>query len=779
MPQHRLSLFLTTAAVTVSAVAVSHPTTVNAAPKTPRLTRTADVLGRVVTLSSTCSAGSALTAAPSGSGGLSLQPANNSTAQKFRVVAAGSEIQIVSMPSGLFIGASELKQSQPIAMTAQPLTWRMRFTSPGQVTFTEPSSNLRLDLKGRATAPGSTFHLWPRNSTCAQRFAITPDSLPPTTTVPATTSPATTKPATTSPPTTNPPTTAPTTALPTTVRPTTVPPAPAGPGSKWVRIEANLFVDKVPTLLDIVKKSKASGADTILFSDTKVNMWFANPDTSAKWLPLMKEFAAGVRAEGMKLVLQTAPTGYGTPVLFNDPSLTTGYPLTEVPFTVQGGSLVPEQTASIANGSFETSTSNEPADWDFQDAPGSATFVDTTQVQDGKASLRFEGVGNPSGMARIFTETKVKPFQQYTLSFWVKTEGLSAGYLGPVVTSADGKRKLSAQDYSFAEANGRRYVSKVTALTKDWTQMKMSFNSLSETTVRFGFGTWATTAGKLWVDGVKLESTPTLNIIRRDALPLTVKTAAGAPLKEGSDIALILDPQLGQIDYTGNYDNYHAAPIIKLGANTSLKDGDRVLLNGYHALITMRGQVGMSWHDPKVFAIMKKLHEQAAASIGADGYLVDMEEVRTGGWEPSDIGFGSSGAALAAHTNRVVSDAATATGKPIYIWSDMFDPLQNATDDHYHIRGSLTGSWTTLDAKNLAIVNWKDYDAKGKTKQSVDFFEDLGFKQIIAGYYDRDVQVDYDDWKPALGNPTIMGSMYTSWNDNFEALPGFAALWWK
>jgi Carbohydrate binding domain len=561
--------------------------------------------------------------------------------------------------------------------------------------------------------------------------------------------------------------------------PVTAPPLPRLIQEKWVRTEGNLLVTPVEDILTIARTAKAAGANTVMFSDVKVNLWFGDPDLSRLWLPKMIALRDGVRALGMKLVLQTTPVGYCTPVLFHDPNLTTGYPIVDAPFKVRGGVLVPESTATLVNGSFAERAGARPTGWGYQDGVGTATVLDDVTKHDGSASMRFEGVGQPNGMARAFTEATVKPFHQYTLKFWMKAENLTAGYLGPVIATPGG-RKLSAQHYSVSNGSGRQYFEAPRSFTRDWTEMSIAFNSTDVTSVSLGFGVWSTTAGKLWVDDIRLESTPLLNVVRRDSLPLTVRTADGREVRESIDITPIQDPLMGNIEYSGNFDTYHAAPVVKLTASSALQEADRVLVSGYHAMVTTGGQVGCSWQEPKLLALFKEIHRQAAVNIGADGYLVDLEEVRTGGWEPADSPFGSSGASLSAHTQRVLSDARAVTRVPIYTWSDMLDPTANAVGDFYQVKGTLDGSWKKIDPRVATIVNWKDLDQGTSEVASVKHFSSLGFKQLIAGFYDRDVSANHNFWKAATtGKPGIVGSMYTTWVNDYSKLTEFGNLWWR
>jgi hypothetical protein len=561
--------------------------------------------------------------------------------------------------------------------------------------------------------------------------------------------------------------------------PSTAPPLPGLIQQKWVRTEGNLLVTPVDDILAIARNAKAAGANTVMFSDTKINLWFADSGLAQAWLPKMIALRDGVRGLGMKLVLQTTPVGYCTPVLFHDQNLTTGYPIVDAPLTVRNGSLVPESTATLANGSFAERSGVRPTGWGYQDVAGTATVLDDAVKHDATASMRFGGVGQPNGMARAFTEATVKPFQQYTLKFWVKADNLTAGYLGPVITTPGG-RKLSAQYYSVLNGASRQYFQGTRSLTRDWTEMSIAFNSGDVSSVTLGFGVWSATAGQLWVDDVRLESTPLLNVVRRDSLPLALRTVDGREVRESIDVTPIRDPQLGTIEYPGNFDTYHPAPVVRTVANGALGEGDRVLLSGYHAMVTTGGQVGCSWQEPKLLALFKEIHRQAAVSIRADGYLVDLEEVRTGGWEPADAPFGTSGVSLSAHTQRVLSDARAVTRVPIYTWNDMLDPTANAVVDFYQVKGTLDGSWKKIDPTVATIVNWKDFDQGTTEVASVKHFADLGFKQLIAGFYDSDVTANYNFWKTATaGRPGIVGSMYTTWVNDYSKLTEFGNLWWR
>ncbi len=43
--------------------------------------------------------------------------------------------------------------------------------------------------------------------------------------------------------------------------------------------------------------------------------------------------------------------------------------------------------------------------------------------------------------------------------------------------------------------------------------------------------------------------------------------------------------------------------------------------------------------------------------------------------------------------------------RPLYIWSDMFDPWHNAVSHYYYVEGDLHGSWEGLP-RSATVMNW-------------------------------------------------------------------------
>jgi hypothetical protein len=111
----------------------------------------------------------------------------------------------------------------------------------------------------------------------------------------------------------------------------------------------------------------------------------------------------------------------------------------------------------------------------------------------------------------------------------------------------------------------------------------------------------------------------------------------------------------------------------------------------------------------------------------------------------------------------------------IWVWNDMFDPQHNAVDHYYAVRGSLANSWQGLD-KDVGIVNWHG----GLKGANCKFFADMGLKQILSGYYDSDEDgSQIAEWRQNVKSiPGIVGAMYTTWEDKYEAMAPWAKKAW-
>ena len=105
-------------------------------------------------------------------------------------------------------------------------------------------------------------------------------------------------------------------------------------------------------------------------------------------------------------------------------------------------------------------------------------------------------------------------------------------------------------------------------------------------------------------------------------------------------------------------------------------------------------------------------------------------------------------------------------------WSDMLDPNHNAHGGYYLVGGDYTGSWEHIP-RQMRILCWYFE----KRRQSLDFFSKLGFVTAAGAYYDGDTLDNPKGWREALeSTPAAAGIMYTTWQNRYDLLPGFADL---
>ncbi len=554
--------------------------------------------------------------------------------------------------------------------------------------------------------------------------------------------------------------------------------APASEWQKrWVYITTNLYVDEnVRKIEDILLRARAAEYTGVLLSDTKTLTW-PLLDEPERW----KRNAAKVRAAatrlGLELVVCVFPFGYGEPFLANDPNLAAGLPIRDAALVRRGDRLVPDQPAGVGNGSFEEYRGDRAADFGLQDDSGEGSFVDTKIFREGRASLRFEstGLGKEHGMGRVFQRIAVKPWQQYRIRVWMKAERLTADMLGVVALVS--RRSLQYQDLVVPEEQGFRRVDSADDLTTDWVEQSVTFNSLGYTSVIVGAGVWGAKAGKIWWDDLRVDAVPTLNVLRRGTLPLAVTGRRGAVYEEGRDFDRVEDPALGRSGWPGNYDTRHEPPAIGVPAGSRIREGERVSLSCYHAAIFGRGQVSSALADEKIFDLCERQIEWTSETLAPDGYFFAGDEIRCAGWEPSDMKrFRGSGELLAFNIRRCREIAKRAGGgKPLYVWSDMFDPNHNARANYYLVNNSLAGSWKGLDSE-VTVMKWGEPE---KAAKSLAFFSKRVKRIMIAGFYDEDVATNRALWASAVGEaPNVAGVMYTTWSGDYSKLEEFARLWW-
>lgn len=431
----------------------------------------------------------------------------------------------------------------------------------------------------------------------------------------------------------------------------------------------------------------------------------------------------------------------------------------EALFVAKSGTATfqPDNPTKIVNTDFEDATGNHFNHWSYQDDEGVTTFADHTVTHGGKTSLRMQDIGKtPARHARIMQPIKLQPHRQYRISLWVKTENMAPA--DPEVKILSGDASISNQTF---------HVEK----TQDWKHYDLSFNSLQYSDATLYLGSWYGKEGKCWWDDVEIQEIGLVNVLRRPGCPVTVRSENGATYEEGRDFAKIVDPALHP------WIAYHTPLEIKLTARTRIKDGERLRVSYYHPMLVYEDRIDYCLSEPKIFENWRDEVKKANDLLHPAAFLMSHDEIRVANQcalcQSKKMTPGELLAWNVHKAAQIIRDIRPDAG--IWVWSDMFDPMHNAQDHFYAVNGSLKGSWKGLD-KDVGLMNWNG-DTQGKNSK---FFADLGLKQMLSGYYDGDTSgAGIQGWLVGVkGIPGIEGAMYTTWQDNYDAMDVWAQKAW-
>jgi hypothetical protein len=513
--------------------------------------------------------------------------------------------------------------------------------------------------------------------------------------------------------------------------------------NRWLFFTSDLTDPKaVDTMIARFPAAQAAGYNGIVIS------FNVAPDKAA-------ELRSAAKRHGLEIICTVMGGAH-------DNSDVEGVPVRDALFVAHRGvaSSQPDNPTKVVNGDFESTDGNRFLGWGWQDDIGVTTFADHDVVHGGKTSLRMESIGkNKNGLCRIVQPITLQPHRQYHISVWVKTENLSPAVPEIKVLTNTPQECVSWQTFHVAA-------------TQDWKQVDLVFNSFDETAANLYLGFWGGKAGKMWWDDLKVEEIGLVNVIRRPGCPVIVKGENGERYTEGTDYERISDPQFHPwLAWRG------ACPTIKLTPNSQITEGERLRVSYYHPIIVYEDRVNFCLSEPKVFDDWREDVKKANELLHPAGFFMEHDELRCVNQCAACRAMNmTAGELLAWNVHKAAGiireirpDAS------IWVWSDMFDPMHNAVDHYYAVNGTLAGSWKGLD-KDVGIVNWNG----GLNGKNCKFFADLGLKQILSGYYDGDE--DGAGIRQWLANtkdvPGIVGSMYTTWEDKYDAMGPWARQAW-
>ena len=419
----------------------------------------------------------------------------------------------------------------------------------------------------------------------------------------------------------------------------------------------------------------------------------------------------------------------------------------------------PDNPTKVINGNFESANGNHMNGWGFQDDEGVTTFADHEVTHGGSTSLRMESFSkNQAQHTRIAQPIKLQPQRQYRISVWVKTEKLVGAEPEVKVLTKDASGDVSFQSFH-CDA------------TQDWKHYDLAFNSLNNTDANLYLGTWSGKSGKIWWADLKIEEMALVNLLRRPGTPVTVRGENGMGYEEGRDYQRIVDAQLHP------WAAYHDPPVVHLTPNTRIKDGERIRISYYHPIIVYQDRITYCLSEPKIFEGWREEVKAADNLLHPAGFFMSHDEMRCmnqcAACRAKNMTAGELLAWNVHKAAQIIRDVRP--DAEIWVWNDMFDPMHNAVDNYYAVNGTIKGSWKGLD-KGIGIVNWHG-GLKGK---NCPFFAEMGMKQILSGYYDGDEDGSgIAEW---IGNtkgvPGIVGAMYTTWEDKYDAMAPWAKRAW-
>lgn len=463
--------------------------------------------------------------------------------------------------------------------------------------------------------------------------------------------------------------------------------------------------------------------------------------------------------------------GYANGMLSNNPNLAAALPVRDCVLEVRDGQATIASTDNILPlGDLELfSQPDRPDGWTFVDKPGQVTFADRDVVHSGESAVRFQHFEKATdhGNCRVMKKLQVKPWQQYLISLWIKTEQvknpsvINIALHGDVTTRQ--RRNLQKRQLGVRSA-------------QDWTRYDVTVNTLNNTEVWLYIGGWNPGGGIIWLDDISIRQVAGINLLRRDGCPVTVTNEDGSvTYEEGRDFEHWEHPQMGRVRWPGQYQFMHAQPPIVLTDQSRIEDGQKLKVSYYHAQHHLNTGVSMCIAHDESFQHQREHLLRVRKYYKPKTYIAVNDEIRLAGWCEVCRKHGDNVGDVVAYNARRCFEIIREVDPDaeVIMWSDMFDPNHNAVDKYWLTRGSMKGSWEGVD-KEVIIGNWNH----GRSRPSMQFFSGRGHRQVIATYYDRwNWQQVTKNWLNAADDlPNMAGIMYTTWSNKYDHLEEFNQL---
>jgi hypothetical protein len=539
---------------------------------------------------------------------------------------------------------------------------------------------------------------------------------------------------------------------------------------RWFYVSTNLFIESEEGRIDsLLDRAAKAGYNGMVITDSKFESLSPYPDY---YIARAKRILGRAHALRIAVIPQVCGVGWADALLSHNPNLVEAMLVRDVPFVVHGSEakLESDPAVHLVNGDFSQAQGDKFVGWGFQDGIGLTTFADHMVLHGGTTSLRMDNPGkpthdNPTGApanCRIMQTVRLHPWRNYDFSVWVKSQDFAAA--GAVrLLSLDAKgRVLSYQDIGVMP-------------TQDWKRIDITFSSQDDNATNLYMGVWGGTTGRLWWADSRLSEIGLMNVVRRPGCPLSVVGESGMVYEEGRDFERVVDPKSGTVPWPGEFDVVHDGVALHLTPGSRIHDGARLRVSFFSAVTTDTGKAAICLSEPETRQIEDDAIRRVAALFGPDRLFFSHDEIRVMNWCDACRKTGRTPAQILdadVEADDRLAKALSPRGER-FIWSDMFDPFHNAVEHYYLVNGDLRGSWLGLP-KDLVIVNWNS----GAADKSLPFFDKLGYRQILAGYYDGPVNSIKEWLAKARGLHGVSGVMYTTWQSNFRDLEAFAKAAW-
>lgn len=413
-------------------------------------------------------------------------------------------------------------------------------------------------------------------------------------------------------------------------------------------------------------------------------------------------------------------------------------------------------------------------------------YYTTDTLMDG--TVKWTYFGSYRGIMENTVWAGITPHTYIHISFWVKFDSYVGS--GPQVSAIGRSPGVRPAQYCLGAPGWSEYAigSTSSPYTADWYKVNLILNTQEWPQITLEITT-DHTAGTMWMSELTIEPAGIMNILRRDSTPFIMTSLDGlTTYTEGVDYTDATDPYL-RLDPTivggpselrtlnGGRSQWHTIPTMRKAGSTL--HTDQVVLCSYYHIGFYRGAWKPCPSNVEYIARNRVIATYYRDLLDPDAYFTNHDEIRMMGWDPDCLSHGSTGGALAYNIDACygILHSLDPT-KPIWTWNDMFDPYHNAlVYPIYQNAGGHAGSWVGLNT-NIGIVNWNYGMALVDTsntasaggieqyKRSMDFFQSLGLKQIVAGYYDS-IFTEHPTYDPLriryAQNERYSGDLYATW----------------